>query len=124
MKNWKTITLWILKIIAAIILLQTLFFKFTGHPQSVELFTQLGLFGFDESIGRIGVGVCELIASALLLVPRTALLGALGVIALMLGALYFHATILGFAGANGQLTIMAILALVSASIIAVVEYKK
>jgi uncharacterized membrane protein YphA (DoxX/SURF4 family) len=87
----KTIFIWILKILAAVILLQTLYFKFTAHPQSVQLFTTLGM----EPWGRIGTGVAELIASILILIPRTTLLGALMGLGLMAGAIFFHLTKLG-----------------------------
>jgi hypothetical protein len=125
-KQQKTVAgvMWFLKILAAIILLQTLFFKFTGQMESIELFSRLQIFGLDESIGRIGVGIAELLISILLLIPRTALLGALGVIGLMLGALYFHIAILGFTGPDGQLVAMALVALVSAVIVFVHEVKR
>ena len=87
----KTIFIWILKILAAVILLQTLYFKFTAKPESVELFTMLGM----EPWGRIGTGVAELIASILILIPRTTLLGALMGLGLMAGAIFFHLTKLG-----------------------------
>jgi hypothetical protein len=70
--NLANITIWLLRILAAIIMLQTLYFKFTAHPQSVKLFTELGM----EPWGRIGVGTFELIASILLLIPRTTYIGA------------------------------------------------
>jgi len=87
----KTIFIWGLRILAAVILLQTLYFKFTAHPQSVKLFTILGM----EPWGRIGTGVCELIASVLILIPRTTLLGAIMGLGLMAGAIFFHLTKLG-----------------------------
>ena len=87
----KTIFIWILKILAVVILLQTLYFKFTAHPQSVQLFTTLGM----EPWGRIGTGVAELITSILILIPRTTLLGALMGLGLMAGAIFFHLTKLG-----------------------------
>ena len=87
----KTIFTWLLRIPAAVILLQTLYFKFTAHPQSVELFTTLGM----EPWGRIGTGIAELIAAILLLIPRTTLLGALMGMGLMSGAIFFHLTKLG-----------------------------
>ena len=87
----KTIFIWILKLLAAVILLQTLYFKFTAKPESVELFTLLGM----EPWGRIGTGVAELIASVLILIPRTTLLGALMGLGLMAGAIFFHLTKLG-----------------------------
>jgi len=83
----KIIT-WLLRIIPAVIMLQTLYFKFTAHPQSVKLFTILGM----EPWGRIGTGVFELVASVLLLINRTVLPGALLGAGLMCGALFFHLT--------------------------------
>ena len=74
-----------------IILLQTLYFKFTAHPESVKLFTQIGM----EPGGRIGSGIMELIASILLLIPRFTGYGALLGLSLMTGALYFHLTKIG-----------------------------
>jgi DoxX-like family len=79
---------WALRIIPALIMLQTLYFKFTAHPQSVKLFTILGM----EPWGRIGIGVFELIAAVLLMINRTVLLGALLGVGLMCGAVFFHLT--------------------------------
>lgn len=87
----KTIFTWTLRILAAVIMLQTLYFKFTAHPQSVKLFTTLGM----EPWGRIGTGICELVASVLILIPRTSFLGALMGMGLMAGAIFFHLTKLG-----------------------------
>ena len=85
------ILIWILRLVAAVIMLQTLYFKFSAHPQSVHLFTVLG----TEPWGRIGTGVLELIASVLILYPRTTGFGALLGFGLMAGALFFHLTKLG-----------------------------
>jgi len=85
------ILLWILRIVAAVIMLQTLYFKFSAHPESVHLFTVLGM----EPWGRIGTGVLELIASILILYPRTTGLGAILGLGLMGGAIFFHLTRLG-----------------------------
>ncbi len=82
---------WILRIVAAAIMLQTLYFKFTGAPESIYIFEKIGL----EPFGRYASGVAELVASILLLIPRTTWLGAfigLGVIA---GAIMSHLTVLG-----------------------------
>ena len=84
--NIKTIAIWMLRILAALILLQTLYFKFTMHPQSVELFTKLGM----EPWGRIGTGIFELIASILILYPRTTGIGAILGVGLMAGAIFLH----------------------------------
>jgi uncharacterized membrane protein YphA (DoxX/SURF4 family) len=89
--KYQNVLIWILRIVAAVIMLQTLYFKFTNHPQSVHLFTILGM----EPWGRIGTGVLELIASILILYPRTTGYGALLGMGLMAGALFFHLTKLG-----------------------------
>lgn len=101
-KMGKTIFIWALRIVAAAILIMTLYFKFTAHPQSVKLFTILGM----EPWGRIGTGVCELIASILILIPRSSLLGAIMGLGLMAGAIFFHLTKLGviFDGDAGLFT--------------------
>lgn len=78
-------------IVAAVILLQTLYFKFTGAPESVYIFNQLGI----EPYGRIGTGVLELIISILLLVKRTSLIGAILGIGVISGAILSHLFILG-----------------------------
>jgi uncharacterized membrane protein YphA (DoxX/SURF4 family) len=83
--------IWLIRLTAVIIMLQTLYFKFTGHEQSVRLFTELGM----EPWGRIGTGVFELIASILLLYPRTTGIGAGIGAGLMTGAIFFHLTKLG-----------------------------
>ena len=87
----EVIVAWICRIVAAVILLQTLFFKFSAAPESVYIFTKVGL----EPWGRIASGVAELIAAVLLFVPGFAWLGAglaLGVIG---GAIVSHLTVLG-----------------------------
>ena len=81
------------RVVAAVILLQTLFFKFTAAPESVYIFTKVGL----EPWGRIGSGVAELIAAILILIPRTTWLGAGLALAVMVGAIFSHLTVLGIA---------------------------
>jgi putative oxidoreductase len=104
--SFKTIILLLLRLTAAVILLQTLYFKFTGHPESVELFTKLGV----EPWGRIGTGVIELVASILLFIPSTIFFGALLSLGLMSGAILSHLTIIGIEskGDGGQLFMLAI----------------
>ncbi len=87
----EVIVSWICRVVAAVILLQTLFFKFTGAPESVYIFTQVGL----EPWGRIGSGVAELIAAILLFVPGTTWLGAGLALGVMGGAIMSHLTVLG-----------------------------
>ena len=84
---------WSLRGIAAVILLQTLFFKFTGAKESVYIFSTLGL----EPWGRIGTGVVELIASILLLLPSTVVYGAILSLGVISGAIISHLTRLGIA---------------------------
>ena len=83
----------LLKVIAAIIMLETLFFKFSGAQESIDLFTILA--GENEAIMRIGTGALELIASILLFTPKKTWLGAFLTIGLMSGAMMSHFTILG-----------------------------
>ena len=83
---------WLVRIVVAVILLQTLFFKFTGAKESVYIFTTLGA----EPWGRIGSGVVELIAAILLLVPRTTVYGAILALGTISGAIFAHVTKLGF----------------------------
>lgn len=80
-----------LRIIVALILIQTLRFKFTAHPDSVYIFTQVGL----EPFGRIGIGIAELIAGILLLFRKTAWAGATVTIGIIGGAILMHLTQLG-----------------------------
>ncbi len=82
---------WVCRIVAAVILLQTLYFKFTGARESVYIFTKVGL----EPGGRYASGVAELFAAILLLLPRTTVIGALLAAAVMAGAIGSHLTRLG-----------------------------
>jgi putative oxidoreductase len=95
------------RLIAAIILLQTLYFKFTGSPESVYIFTAVGM----EPWGRISVGIMELIAAFLLLVNTTSWLGGGLAFGLMGGALVMHFTKLGISvqGDGGYLFILALI---------------
>lgn len=81
----------VLRIISAFILLQTLFFKFTGAPESKFIFSTLGV----EPWGRYSSGAFELLASLLLLIPSTKILGALLGLGIMGGAILSHLFILG-----------------------------
>ena len=94
MKAFSTpllVTSWICRAVAAVILLQTLYFKFTGAEESVYIFTKVGL----EPWGRYATGVAELFAATLLLFPRTVWLGAVIAAGAMLGAIGSHLTKLG-----------------------------
>jgi uncharacterized membrane protein YphA (DoxX/SURF4 family) len=103
----KLILIWVFRLMAAIILLQTLYFKFTGAEESVYIFSALGM----EPYGRIGSGIVELIAAILILIPRTTLLGALLGAGVMLGAIFSHLFVLGINVQNdgGELFTLAII---------------
>jgi len=119
---------WICRIVAAIILLQTLFFKFTATPESVYIFTKLGTFihtyipfasiSTVEVSGRIGSGIAELIAAVLLLTPRFVWAGAVLAMAATGGAIVSHLTFLGVEvqGDKGLLFFLAIAVFVTSAI--------
>lgn len=86
---------WSAQVLAAVILAQTLYFKFTYAPETRHIFGPLG--------GRPAatfVGLLELACVAQLLVPRTAAFGAVLALALMGGALMTHLTMIGVAVTN------------------------
>jgi putative oxidoreductase len=116
MKTTVTITVlsWVLRITAAIILLQTLFFKFTAAPESVYIFTKVGA----EPWGRIGSGVVELIAAILILTPRFTWLGSLLAMGVMAGAIFSHLTVLGIEvqGDKGLLFALALVVFVCSTV--------
>lgn len=100
----------IIRIAIAVILIQTLRFKFTDHPDSAYIFETLGL----EPYGRITVGILELVAGILILVPRTIWIGALMTVVILSGAVFHHLTDLGIEinGDGGKLFYMAIITLI------------
>jgi uncharacterized membrane protein YphA (DoxX/SURF4 family) len=108
---------WILRVVVAVILLQTLFFKFSGAKESVYIFTTLGA----EPWGRIGSGVIELVASILLLLPRTTALGALLTLGTSFGAIGSHLTKLGIrltaVDDHGELFALALVVMVGSLIV-------
>lgn len=87
----KEILIWILRIAASVILLQTLYFKFSGAEESIYIFTALGV----EPYGRIGSAIAELIVVILILIPKTTWIGALSGIGVMTGAILSHVFVLG-----------------------------
>ncbi len=110
---------WILQLIVAVILLQTLFFKFTGAEESVYIFTQLGA----EPWGRIGSGVIELIAAVLLLTPRTVTIGAILALGTISGAILSHLTRLGIVVKDdgGLLFVLALVVFVASGLILLIH---
>lgn len=121
-KKPNKILFWVLRIVPAIILLQTLFFKFTAADESVYIFSKLGL----EPWGRIGSGVGELIAAILILIPATSGIGALIALGVISGALVSHLTVLGIEvlGDGGQLFIYALIVFLSCAALVFFEKDK
>jgi len=121
MTKTQTIISWAARLIAAIILLQTLFFKFTGAEESIYIFTKVGM----EPWGRIGSGVAELIASILLLTPSKVWLGALMSLGVMSGAIFFHLTELGLeVQGDGGLLFYLALTVTGCSLVALYIHRK
>lgn len=117
--NLSLMFAWIVRLIVAVILLQTLFFKFTAAPESVYIFSTVGA----EPWGRIGTGIIELIAAALILIPRTSWMGALTAMAVMAGAILAHLTVLGIdvQGDSGLLFALAWIALAASGVTLLIE---
>jgi uncharacterized membrane protein YphA (DoxX/SURF4 family) len=111
---WRILS-WACRIVAAIILLQTLYFKFTAAPESVYIFTRVGA----EPWGRIGSGVVELVAAILLLTPRFVWGGAMLALGVMAGAIVSHLTLLGIEvqGDKGLLFALALTVFVTSSVV-------
>ena len=113
--NTSVVVSWVLQIVVSVILLQTLFFKFTGAPESVYIFSTLGA----EPWGRIGSGVVELIAAILLLVPATITIGAVLSLGVMVGAIMSHLTVLGIEvqGDGGLLFALALTVFIGSAVV-------
>ena len=97
----------VIRIIIAAILVQTLYFKFGGHEDSLYIFEKTGL----GDVGRIGSGIAELIAAVLILIPKTIWVGAAMTLGIISGAILMHLTKLGIEinGDGGTLFFMAVL---------------
>ncbi len=104
---------WIAQIVAVVIMGQTLFFKFSGAEESVVLFTEIGM----EPEGRILIGILELVACILLLIPASVTFGAMLGSALMAGAIIGHFTQLGWEGDRLTLGLLAVVTLVACSVV-------
>ena len=119
MTRTQAVTSWVLQIAVAIILFQTLFFKFTGAEESKYIFTTVGA----EPWGRIGTGILELIAVVLLLIPSTVTVGAILAIGAASGAILSHLTKLGIVVKDdgGLLFALAISVFISSAIILLIR---
>ena len=115
MTKSEYIASWVAQVAVAGILLQTLFFKFSGSPESVYIFTTVGA----EPWGRIGSGVVELIAAIMLLTPALVPYGAVLTAGLMAGAIGSHLTVLGIEvqGDGGLLFALALTAFLGSAVV-------
>lgn len=115
---------WIFRIVIAVILLQTLFFKFTGAEESKYIFTTL--MGENEAVGRIGSGVVEFVAVVLLFIPQTTWLGAFLALGTMSGAIFSHLTKLGIVVKDdgGLLFILAIVVFILSLVVLFINRKE
>lgn len=118
----ENIVSWILQVAAAIILLQSLFFKFTGAEESIYIFSTLGV----EPWGRIATGIVELAAGLMLLIPRTASVGAVLSLGIVSGAILSHLTVLGIVVQDdgGTLFVLAIVVFISSAIVAFIRRRE
>lgn len=110
----KTISL-LIRIAIALILVQTLRYKFTAHPDSVFIFSKIGL----EPFGRIGIGILELVSAILILIPKTIWIGAVLAVGIISGAIFMHLTKLGIEihQDNGKLFYMGVIVLILSIVI-------
>lgn len=117
----KTIINWVLRVIPALIMLQTLYFKFTGADESVYIFTQIGM----EPWGRYIVGSTEILAGLILFTSWYGL-GALLAIGAMSGAIFFHLTKLGIAvqGDGGYLFALALMVFICSTLLVLMNFQE
>lgn len=113
---------WAARLIAALIMLQTLYFKFSAAPESVYIFSTIGM----EPWGRVGVGVLELLASVLLVINATAWLGAILALGLMGGAVGMHLTLLGIEinHDGGYLFALALIVMICSLVVIALDKEK
>lgn len=112
----------IIRILIAVILIQTLRYKFTAHPDSIYIFSKIGM----EPFGRIGIGILELIAALLIIIRPTVWMGSIMAVGLMSGALILHVTELGVEvnGDSGKLFYMAVMVFTLSVVISWTERKR
>ncbi len=108
--------------VVAIILLQTLFYKFTGAKESVYIFSRLHI----EPWGRITTGILELITGILLVFRRTSIYGAVLGLIIISGAITAHLFIIGIVilGDGGKLFTLAMLVFTGSLVILALRFKE
>ena len=118
----RKIIIRLLRILAAVILFQILFFKFTANKETVYIFSTLGI----EPFGRISSAIIELVAVYLLLVARTPLFGTLIALSILTVAILTHLFVLGIEvnGDEGHLFYLALLTFTSCIVLILFERKQ
>lgn len=118
----NTIISLVLRLIIAIIFIQTLYFKFTAHPDSVYIFSELGV----EPYGRVGLGIIELITAVLLLVNSTKIIAIFLSIGIIIGAIGSHILVIGTSvqGDGGGLFALAWVVLVAGIVLLFIHKKE
>jgi putative oxidoreductase len=119
--TFKTAFSWVLRLLVSIILLQTLYYKFTAHPDSIYIFSQLGV----EPWGRIGLGIIELFTAILILGPRTKYIGMILSLFIIIGAVFSHLLVIGFNihGDGGGLFSLALIIFISDILFFMINWK-
>ncbi len=114
--------LWIIRVVASLIMLQTLYYKFSGSTESVYIFSQMNM----EPWGRYATGIAELVASLLILYKPTTVIGSFFAVGIMSGALLSHAFVLGIEvmGDHGLLFLYALIVWVAAILLLWIEREK
>jgi putative oxidoreductase len=120
--NTKNIISWILRLTVAIILIQTLYFKFSAHPDSVYIFSNLGV----EPWGRILLGIIELITAILIIIPKSKIIGMVTSLGIIIGAIFSHILVLGINVSNdgGGLFTLAIIVLISSVVFLIMHQQE
>lgn len=113
---------WVLQIVAAIIMLQTLYFKFSGAEESIYIFSAIGI----EPWGRYFTGAMELVAGVFLLTRKWNFIGGILGMGLMAGAIFIHLTVLGIEvqGDGGYLFTLAVVVLISSGLVTLLNFDK
>ena len=88
-----------IRILIVLNFLPAIFFKFAGVPLSVALFTAMSnaVHGLvSQPVFRLGSGTVETVLVLLLVIPRTARLGAALIAVWMIGPILSHIFVLGY----------------------------
>jgi len=117
MKSKSKIISWVLQLCIIALFAPAAYSKLTSHEASIALFTELGM----EPTGRYVIGFLEAVACALLLMPNTAVHGAILSLGIMIGAVIAHFSKIGF---NDMFAYFAIILVICSSAIIYLRRKQ